>query len=98
MSSCEVPNTVVRFYLNWNFLARFYKKKKIKNQISGKFVQWMASCSMRTHRLDEAKSLFTILRIRLRSRQASINFDILLTAHLSIILAINQPIAQILLL
>ena len=28
---------------------------------------------MRTDRLDEAKSLFTVLRIRLRSRQASIN-------------------------
>jgi hypothetical protein len=49
-------------------------RKIPKYQISWKFVQWLQSCSMRTDRLDEAKSLFTVLRIRLRSRQGSRNF------------------------
>jgi hypothetical protein len=65
ISSCNVPAALVVFLWNCNFLDWF--SKKLKYQISSKFVQWEPSCSMRmdrrtdgqTDKHDEANSRFS---------------------------------------
>ena len=45
-------------------------RKSLKHQVSSKSVQWEPSCSMRT---DETKSLFSILRTRLKMCHCFVN-------------------------
>ena len=55
------------FHETW-ILFKHFRKKKLKNRISWKFILWEPSCSMPTDRHDEASSRFffpAILRTRL---------------------------------
>jgi hypothetical protein len=55
--SCKVPVIFVRFYETWIFSTKF--RKRLKNKISLKYVQYEPSCSMRTDGYDEANSRFS---------------------------------------
>ena len=56
------------FNENWIFWTGFFLKK-LKYQVSSKFVQWEASCSMRTDRRMYVTKLIVALRTRLKRNQ-----------------------------